>query len=85
MEYLWIALLGLAIGAAAMFTMPGRDPGGCVVTMIIGLAGSFIGGFLARLLHISTSSDAAWFIASVIGAIILLVLYRSVLGKRNAP
>ena len=85
MHYIWLALIGLAIGAIAKFLTPGRDPGGCVVTMLIGLAGSVVGGALARWLGISATGSVPWFILSVIGAIILLVIYHLVIGRRNAP
>jgi uncharacterized membrane protein YeaQ/YmgE (transglycosylase-associated protein family) len=61
--------------------MPGRDPGGCVVTMIIGLIGSLIGGVLAKLINVPEGGFVG-FIMAVIGAVILLVLYRIIIGKR---
>jgi uncharacterized membrane protein YeaQ/YmgE (transglycosylase-associated protein family) len=82
-HYIWLALIGLVIGAIAKFLTPGRDPGGCVVTMLIGLVGSVIGAALAKALDIDASSGAAWFFMSVIGAIILLALYHLVIGRRN--
>ena len=85
MHYIWLALIGLLIGAIAKFLTPGRDPGGCVVTMLIGLTGSIIGGALARWLGISTAGSVSWFIMSVIGAIILLIIYHLLIGRRNAP
>ena len=85
MSYVWIALIGLAIGVIAKFLTPGRDPGGCVVTMIIGLIGSVVGGVIARALNISTSTDTMWFVMSVIGAVVLLLIYRLIIGKRSIP
>jgi uncharacterized membrane protein YeaQ/YmgE (transglycosylase-associated protein family) len=82
MDFILYLLLGLAAGAVAKFLMPGRDPGGCIVTMIIGLIGSAIGGFIARMLHIE-GGNFIGFIFAVIGAIILLVLYRIIIGKRT--
>jgi uncharacterized membrane protein YeaQ/YmgE (transglycosylase-associated protein family) len=78
------ALIGLAIGIVAKFLMPGRDPGGCIVTMIIGLIGSLIGGFLSRLIGIP-EGGLIGFIMAVVGAIILLVLYRVIIGRRPMP
>ncbi len=75
-------LLGLAIGAVAKFLMPGRDPGGCIVTMIIGLIGSLIGGVLARFIGVPEGGFVG-FIMAVVGAVILLVLYRVIIGKRS--
>ncbi len=83
MHYLWIALIGLAIGASAKFLAPGRGPGGCVVTMLIGLIGSIIGGVLARQLGISATGGLIWFVMSVLGAVILLLVYRMVIGRKN--
>jgi uncharacterized membrane protein YeaQ/YmgE (transglycosylase-associated protein family) len=82
MDFVLKLLLGLVVGAVAKFLMPGRDPGGCVVTMIIGLIGSAIGGFLASILHIEGGNFIS-FIFAVIGAVILLVLYRIIIGKRT--
>lgn len=78
------ALIGLAIGIVAKFLMPGRDPGGCIVTMIIGLIGSLIGGVLSRLIGIPEGGFIG-FIMAVVGAVILLVLYRLIIGKRPMP
>jgi uncharacterized membrane protein YeaQ/YmgE (transglycosylase-associated protein family) len=85
MHFIWIALIGLVIGALAKFLTPGRGPGGCVVTMIVGLVGSVVGGALARELKISTTGSVGWFIMSIIGAVILLLLYRMIIGRKNAP
>ena len=83
MHYLWVALIGLVVGALAKFLMPGKDPGGIIITMLLGIAGSFLGTFLGRALGLYQSGEAAGFIMSLIGAIILLVLYR-LLFKRSA-
>jgi uncharacterized membrane protein YeaQ/YmgE (transglycosylase-associated protein family) len=85
LHYLWLALIGLVIGVIAKFLTPGRDPGGCIVTMIIGIVGSMVGGFLGRLLGFYQEGEPAGFIMSVIGAIILLYVYRLVVGKRPNP
>ncbi|HEX5317490.1 MAG TPA: GlsB/YeaQ/YmgE family stress response membrane protein [Candidatus Kapabacteria bacterium] len=85
MHYIWLALIGLVIGAVAKFLTPGRDPGGCIVTMLVGLVGSALGAAIAGALNINASSGIAWFIMSVIGAIILLIIYHLVIGRRNAP
>jgi uncharacterized membrane protein YeaQ/YmgE (transglycosylase-associated protein family) len=82
MDFILKLLLGLLVGIVAKFLMPGRDPGGCIVTMIIGLIGSAIGGFLASALHIEGGNFIS-FIFAVIGAVILLVLYRIIIGKRT--
>jgi uncharacterized membrane protein YeaQ/YmgE (transglycosylase-associated protein family) len=83
MHYLWVAIIGLIVGALAKFIMPGKDPGGIIITMLLGIAGSFIGTFIGRALGFYQSGEGAGFIMSLIGAIILLVLYR-LLFKRAA-
>jgi len=76
----WI-LFGLVVGAIAKFLMPGRDPGGWIVTILLGIAGSFVGGFLATTLMGNETQSAGW-IGSIIGAIALLFIYRLIVGRR---
>jgi uncharacterized membrane protein YeaQ/YmgE (transglycosylase-associated protein family) len=76
MGFIWTLLIGLVVGAIAKFIMPGKDPGGIIVTMLIGIAGALIAGFLGRALGWYTAGEPAGFIASIVGAILLLVLYR---------
>jgi uncharacterized membrane protein YeaQ/YmgE (transglycosylase-associated protein family) len=83
MHYIWMALIGLIVGALAKFIMPGKDPGGIIITMLLGIAGAFVGGLIGRALGMYQTGEAAGFIMSLIGAIILLVLYR-LLFKRAA-
>lgn len=73
---LWTAIIGLVVGALAKLIMPGKDPGGILVTMIIGIAGSFIGTFLGRLVGHYQEGQSAGFIMSLVGAIILLAIYH---------
>jgi uncharacterized membrane protein YeaQ/YmgE (transglycosylase-associated protein family) len=79
------ALFGLVAGIVAKFLMPGKDPGGCIVTSLIGIAGALLGGFLATALGFG--GVAAWdlrsFVVAVIGAILLLVIYRALKGRRG--
>ena len=77
----WI-LFGLVIGALAKFLMPGRDPGGWLVTILLGIAGSFVGGFLAAALSDRQAETAGW-IGSIIGAMVLLFIYRLLVGRRR--
>jgi uncharacterized membrane protein YeaQ/YmgE (transglycosylase-associated protein family) len=77
----WI-LFGLVVGAIAKFLMPGRDPGGWIVTILLGIAGSFVGGFLASMLLGRTDQTAGW-IGSIVGAIVLLFVYRLIVGRRR--
>jgi uncharacterized membrane protein YeaQ/YmgE (transglycosylase-associated protein family) len=81
---LWTALIGLIIGAVAKFLMPGKDPGGWIVTMLLGLAGSFVAGYLGRVLGWYQEGQGAGFIMSVLGAILLLFLYRVIIAKKAA-
>jgi uncharacterized membrane protein YeaQ/YmgE (transglycosylase-associated protein family) len=82
MEFLWMLIIGLVIGALAKLVMPGRDPGGVIVTTLIGVAGSLIAGVIGRSAGWYQRGEAAGFIASVIGAILLLAIYRMVVGRR---
>ena len=77
----WI-LFGLVVGAIAKFLMPGRDPGGWIVTILLGVAGSFVGGFLATAIMGRNESTAGW-IGSIIGAMLLLFIYRLIVGRRS--
>ena len=67
-------IIGLVVGAVAKLLMPGKDPGGCIITMLLGLAGSFVGTFIGRMIF--SENYAAGFIVSVAGAMLLLLLYR---------
>jgi uncharacterized membrane protein YeaQ/YmgE (transglycosylase-associated protein family) len=78
---IWTLVIGLIVGAIAKLLMPGRDPGGCIITMLLGIAGAFVGTWLGRLFWGQTY--AAGFIMSVIGAMILLLIYRLIAGKRG--
>jgi uncharacterized membrane protein YeaQ/YmgE (transglycosylase-associated protein family) len=84
MDILWTLIIGLVAGAIAKLIMPGRDPGGVIVTMLIGVAGSFIAGFLGRALGwYDEVGDGPGIIASIIGALILLGIYRMAVGRRT--
>ncbi|MFL6536985.1 MAG: GlsB/YeaQ/YmgE family stress response membrane protein [Chthoniobacterales bacterium] len=74
-------IIGLVIGAIAKLLMPGRDPGGCIITILLGIAGSFVGTWIGRLMF--GPDYIAGFIASVIGAMLLLLLYRVVFGHKR--
>ena len=83
MSFLWMIILGLIAGAIAKLIMPGRDPGGIIVTILLGIAGSLVGGFLWNTLTGNRSDGTAGLIGSVIGALILLALYRMIAGRRT--
>jgi uncharacterized membrane protein YeaQ/YmgE (transglycosylase-associated protein family) len=85
MHLLWSLIVGLVIGVIAKAIHPGKDPGGIVVTMLIGIVGSLLAGFLGRALGVYHEGDAGpGIIASVIGAVILLVIYRALFRRRLA-
>jgi uncharacterized membrane protein YeaQ/YmgE (transglycosylase-associated protein family) len=79
----WI-IFGLIVGVIAKLLMPGRDPGGFIVTILLGVAGALLGGFLGRALGWYGPEDSAGFIMSLLGAIVLLLLYRMMVGRRTA-
>jgi uncharacterized membrane protein YeaQ/YmgE (transglycosylase-associated protein family) len=76
-------VIGLVVGAIAKFLMPGPDPGGCFITILIGIAGAFVAGFLGRVIGWYEPGQTAGFIASVIGAMLLLLIYRLIRGRRT--
>jgi uncharacterized membrane protein YeaQ/YmgE (transglycosylase-associated protein family) len=80
-SWIWTILVGLVIGAIAKLLMPGRDPGGCIITILLGIAGAFVGTWIGRVF--AGGNYVAGWIMSVIGAMVLLLLYRF-LFKRGA-
>jgi uncharacterized membrane protein YeaQ/YmgE (transglycosylase-associated protein family) len=76
-------VIGLVIGVVAKLLMPGRDPGGCIITMLIGIAGSFVASYLGEKMGWYEQGQPAGFIASVVGAMLLLLLYRLIAPRRN--
>jgi uncharacterized membrane protein YeaQ/YmgE (transglycosylase-associated protein family) len=82
----WI-VFGLLAGWVAKMVTPGTDPGGCIVTMLIGVAGAVIGGFIGQALGFGSISgfDLRSFLIAVGGAVLLLFLYRLVAGRRTTP
>jgi uncharacterized membrane protein YeaQ/YmgE (transglycosylase-associated protein family) len=83
LSLLGMALFGLIVGALAKLVMPGRDPGGLLVTMLLGLAGSLTGGFVGRLLGMYGAGEGAGFLMATLGAIALLTAYR-LITRRHA-
>ena len=77
----WI-LFGLVVGIIAKLLMPGRDPGGFIVTILLGIAGALLGGFIGRAMGFYGENDAAGWIVSILGAIVLLALYRMMVRRR---
>jgi uncharacterized membrane protein YeaQ/YmgE (transglycosylase-associated protein family) len=80
----WI-LIGLIAGAIAKLLLPGKDPGGIIVTMLIGIAGAVLGGFIGRAMGFYGPGQAAGWLMSIVGAIVLLFIYRLVVGRRTVP
>jgi len=80
---LWTLIIGLVVGAIAKLLTPGKDPGGCIITILLGIAGAFVAGYLGRLAGWYQPGQPAGFIASIIGAVILLLIYRLIAGKRG--
>ena len=81
LDFLWMCVIGLIAGALAKLIMPGKDPGGIIITMLLGIAGAVLAGFLGRALGWYEPGQGAGLIMSVIGAVLLLAIYRMV--KRN--
>jgi uncharacterized membrane protein YeaQ/YmgE (transglycosylase-associated protein family) len=83
LHWLWVVLIGLVIGALAKLIMPGKDPGGFIVTALLGVAGSLVATWLGRAVGLYQEGQSAGFIMSVIGAIVLLAIYHMV-KRRSA-
>jgi uncharacterized membrane protein YeaQ/YmgE (transglycosylase-associated protein family) len=79
---LWI-VFGLVVGALAKLVMPGDDPGGIIVTILLGIAGALVGGLIGRAIGIYGPNQPAGYIMSIIGAVVLLALYRMVARRRS--
>lgn len=77
----WI-IIGAIAGAIAKLLMPGRDPGGCIVTILLGIAGAFLAGWLGQALGFESAMNGAGFIGAIVGAFIILAIYRMVAGRR---
>jgi uncharacterized membrane protein YeaQ/YmgE (transglycosylase-associated protein family) len=76
MAIIWTIIVGLVVGAVAKLLMPGRDPGGFIITILLGIAGAIVASYLGQAIGWYKAGESAGFIASVLGAIILLLLYR---------
>jgi uncharacterized membrane protein YeaQ/YmgE (transglycosylase-associated protein family) len=83
MNLLWTLVIGLVAGIVAKMIMPGKDPGGIIITMLLGIAGAFVGTWLGRLFGLYAEGQTAGFIASIVGAIILLAIYR--MFRKKSP
>jgi uncharacterized membrane protein YeaQ/YmgE (transglycosylase-associated protein family) len=83
MHVIWTLIVGLICGALAKLIMPGKDPGGFIITMLLGVAGAFVGSFIGRALGMYGANEGAGWIMSILGAIALLGIYRLVIGRRR--
>jgi len=82
LSFIWMCVIGLVAGALAKLIMPGKDPGGLIITMLLGIAGSILAGFLGRAIGWYQEGDGAGLLMSVLGAIVLLAAYR--MFKKNS-
>ena len=78
----WI-VIGLLAGGIAKLLMPGKDPGGCIITIILGIVGALVAGWLGHAIGWYDTGEGAGFIAAIVGAFILLAIYRLVAGRRR--
>jgi uncharacterized membrane protein YeaQ/YmgE (transglycosylase-associated protein family) len=76
-------VIGLIVGAIAKLLMPGKDPGGCIITILLGIAGAFVAAYLGQAIGWYQPGQPAGFIASVVGAMLLLLLYRLLFRRRQ--
>ncbi len=83
MAIITMLIIGLLVGIIAKFLMPGDDPGGLIVTILLGIAGSFVAGYIGRAAGWYSEGDPVGFIASVVGAIVLLLLYRLAFRRKR--
>lgn len=82
MEIIGTIIIGLVVGVIAKLLMPGRDPGGFIITILLGIAGAFVATWLGQAIGWYGPGEGAGFIASVLGAILVLAIYRAVAGRR---
>jgi len=78
----WI-VFGLIVGAIAKLVMPGRDPGGIIVTILLGIVGAVLGGWIGRALNMYGPEEPAGFVMALVGAVVVLALYRMAVGRRR--
>lgn len=83
MNILWTIIIGLIVGALAKLIMPGRDGGGMLMTIILGIAGSLLAGFVGRSMGLYDQGEGAGIIASIVGAVLLLAIYRAITRNRR--
>jgi uncharacterized membrane protein YeaQ/YmgE (transglycosylase-associated protein family) len=83
MQVIWTIIIGFLAGALAKLIMPGKDPGGFIITTLLGIAGALVATFLGQALGWYQAGQGAGFIGAIVGAIILLAIYRLLVGQRH--
>ena len=83
MSLILFLVFGLVVGAVARLLVPGKQPGGWVISMLLGVAGAFLGGFMGRMLGLYQEGEPAGFLMSVVGAIVLVVAYHAIARRRS--
>ena len=78
----WI-VFGVVVGAVAKLLMPGKDPGGFIVTMLLGIVGAVLGGWIGRSLNMYGPEDPVGFVMAIVGAVVVLAIYRMAIGRRR--
>ena len=81
--WLWWILIGLVAGAIAKAIVPGRDPSGCLITILLGIGGAVLAGFLGQQLGWYRQGEGAGFLAAIVGAVVILFIYRMVASRRG--
>jgi uncharacterized membrane protein YeaQ/YmgE (transglycosylase-associated protein family) len=82
-NWLIVIILGGLAGGLAKLLMPGKDPGGCIITILLGIAGALLGTWLGRILHLYGPNEQAGFIGAVVGAFVILLIYRLIARRRR--
>jgi len=82
-HWLWWIIIGGLAGAVAKLLMPGRDPGGCIITILLGIAGAVLAGFLGSQIGWYQRGEGAGFLAAIVGAVIILFVYRLITSRRR--
>jgi Predicted membrane protein len=83
MSIIWAIIIGFIVGLIAKFLMPGRDPGGFIITAVLGIIGALVATFLGQAMGLYAAGQSAGFIASVIGAMVVLFVYHLIRGRRT--
>ena len=82
MHFLWMCIIGLVAGAIAKLLMPGRDPGGIIITILLGIAGALLAGWIGHAIGWYGENEGAGFLAAIVGAFVILLIYRLIVRNR---